>query len=147
MRCGVDSLEDMSERTLKASGVWPVNTSADSTVSNGADTVIVLCVTVKNKRLAMPCASLPISYAFLQPILTEAAVLCHQRRGISFLEDPRSTTTCAAPIIPLFISRHKSFFRRLMGRIGGILAGYCLTLSGSSLELRQERARLINKNA
>lgn len=34
-----------------------------------------------------------------------------------------------------------------MGRIEGILAGYCLTLSGSSLEPRRERARLINKNA
>lgn len=118
MRCGVDSLEDMSERTVKASGVWAVNTSADSTVSNSADTVIVLCVSVKNKCLAMPCAS-SIPYTFLQPILTEAAVLCHQRRGISFLEDPRSTTTCAAPIIPLFISRHKSFFQKADGQNGG----------------------------
>lgn len=58
MRCGVDSLEDMSERTVKASGVWPVNTSVDSTVSNSADTVIVLCVSVKNKCLANANAQL-----------------------------------------------------------------------------------------
>lgn len=76
MRCGVDSLEDMSERTVKASGVWAVNTSIDSTVSNSADTVIVLCVSVKNKCLAMPCTS-SIPYMFLQPILTEVAVLCN----------------------------------------------------------------------
>lgn len=74
---GVDSQEDMSRHTVKTSGVRAVNTSVDSTVGKSAHTVIVLCVSVKNKCLAMACFFPPIPYMHLKSVLIEAAVLRH----------------------------------------------------------------------
>lgn len=63
--------------TVKSNGVRAVNTSVDSTISKTAHTVIVLCVNVNRKCLAIAFFKSPYLKCTLN-ISIEAAVLCHQ---------------------------------------------------------------------